>query len=74
MSSQRERGKGHAGWRSMIRSWLIEHGMSPEDADAWLDAWERQPRERWPQADDSEYWQGAAVWIVEQRKTRKLPR
>ena len=74
MSSRQERGKGHTGWRSTIRAWLVERGMSAADADAWLDEWDRtHVGQRGSHRDTREYWDECVTWIVEQRKTRKLP-
>jgi hypothetical protein len=73
MTSRQERGKGHTGWRSTIRSWLVEHGMSPEDADVWLDEWDRTHVDHGSHRDTREYWDDCVGWIIEQRKTRKLP-
>jgi hypothetical protein len=70
---QPRRGLGHDVRRATIRNWLVEHRMSPPDAEAWLDDWEARQVGKPVHRDTHEYWGGAAEWIVDQRNTRRLP-
>jgi hypothetical protein len=63
-------GRAYEGRRSTIRTWLRDHGMAAGVADAWLAAWEAGPRAAGVHPDDPNYWNGAVVWIVEQRTSR----
>ena len=59
--------------RAAVRNGQTDRGMPLETAEAWCDAWEdeasRQGRDRHAAA----FWDGAEVWIAEQRKARRLP-
>jgi hypothetical protein len=56
-----------------VRNGLTGHGMPLETAEAWCDAWEDEADRQGLDRRSSAYWKGAAPWIAEQRKTRKLP-
>jgi hypothetical protein len=56
--------------RAAQRNLLIdERHMSPEDADAWIAAWEAEA-DRLGIAPSAEYWTMGAAWISEHRTRR----
>jgi len=59
--------------RSAVRNRLVSEGMAEQTAEAWVDAW--QDEADWQDLErlTPDYWKGAAYWIKDQRKTRKLP-
>jgi hypothetical protein len=61
-----------AAHRAGTRARLTGEGVSPERADAWVDAWEAQePREAARQ--DGVYWTAGWDWIAAQRQLRRDP-
>jgi hypothetical protein len=48
--------------------------MAPQMAEAWVSAWEAEADARGLERLTPDYWDPAAPWIVEQYKTRKVPK
>jgi hypothetical protein len=63
----------HAARRMAVRNGLTDYGMAEQTAEAWVDAWEDEADRQGLDRRSPAYWDGAAPWIAEQRKTRKLP-
>lgn len=56
--------------RDAIASRLMGSGISQDDAERWLAAWEARAALSGLDANDRDYWQAGADWIEIGRRTR----
>jgi hypothetical protein len=73
MSRRADPARIFAARRPGLRYGLMDYGMPEQTADAWCDAWEVEADRQGLYRRSAGYWDGAADWIAERRKTRKLP-
>ena len=62
----------HAAHQAATRQRLIGQGVTPETADAWIEAWAVQAA-RDSLERDAAYWEGGWEWIAAERQRAAKP-